>query len=106
MKYGFMLRPSGSMNFADFMEGMLLIVSMGFAPGGISTVFMAQLYSSKAFSLYVPVWIRYNRGPFGTRLFETLVEIKKADNWGRNAGVLVAGEAKVVTLYQSDYGPL
>ena len=63
--------PSGSMNFTNFMEGVLLIVSTGCAPGSID----GSLYSSMTFSLYVPVWIRCNHDPFGTRLFETLVEI-------------------------------
>ena len=67
MKYGFILRsiiiafksPSGLMNLTDFMEGVLLIFSTGFAPGSIygSTLFV------HCCCLCVPVWARYNHGP-------------------------------------------
>jgi hypothetical protein len=60
------------MSFTDFHgRGATKLLARNLPP----VVFMAQLYSSMAFSLYVSVWIRYHHDPFGTRLFETLVEI-------------------------------
>ena len=57
------------MNFTNFMEGVLLI-STGFAPGSIydSTLFVLGFFA-------VCASLDHNHGPFGTRLFEILVEI-------------------------------
>ena len=40
-------QPIGSMNFTNFMEGVLLIVSTGFAPGSIygSTLFVHGFFA-------------------------------------------------------------
>jgi hypothetical protein len=63
------------MNFTNFMEGVLLIVSTGFVHFALGSIYGSTLFVHGFFAAYVPVWIRYNRGPFGTRIFETLVEI-------------------------------
>ena len=54
------------MNFTNFMEGVLLIVSTGFAPGSIygSTLFVHGYFAVCAGLDPVS---RYNHDPFGTR---------------------------------------
>ena len=69
------LYTSGLVNFTNFMEGVLLIFSTGFAPGSIhgSTLFV------HCSCLYVPVWARYNHG--------SLVQCLQKSRGGRSASV-------------------
>ena len=66
-------QPSGLMNFTNLMEGMLLIVSMGFAPG-MHSICGSTLFVHCSW-LYVPVWARSRS--FGTSLVEAAVRAYK-----------------------------